>query len=112
MVGFFGGAPYLIDSFHKIDPSLWKNKNELNKLMKSPGMVEKYIQKDLRANEQLKYRAIAFFSKMKDLHSIVLKSTSAFGIVNIIVVFLSFFKAFNNFLTSLRIKRWMIDHVY
>ncbi len=55
--------------------SLWKDKNELDKFMKSPGMVEKYIQKDLRANEQLKYRAIAFFSKMKDLHNIVLKST-------------------------------------
>ena len=28
-VGFFGGLPYLIQSFHKIDSSLWKDKKEI-----------------------------------------------------------------------------------
>ena len=31
IVGFFGGTPYLIQSFHKIDSSLWKDKNEIAK---------------------------------------------------------------------------------
>tara|TARA_Y100000294_G_scaffold174842_1_gene193687 strand:+ start:1333 stop:3336 length:2004 start_codon:yes stop_codon:yes gene_type:complete len=55
--------------------SLWKNKSELDKFMKSPGTVDRYLKKDLRANEQLKYRAMAFFEKMNGLHNIVLKST-------------------------------------
>ena len=49
--------------------------SELDKFMKSPGVVDRYIKKDLRANEQLKYRAMAFFDKMNELHNIVLKST-------------------------------------
>ena len=55
--------------------SFWKNKSELDKFMKSPGTVDRYLKKDLRANEQLKYRAMAFFEKMNELHNIVLKST-------------------------------------
>ena len=31
VIGFFGGAPYLINVFHKIDYDLWKNKNEITK---------------------------------------------------------------------------------
>ena len=31
VIGFFGGAPYLIKVFHKIDYDLWKNKNEITK---------------------------------------------------------------------------------
>ena len=31
VVGFFGGAPYLINAFHKIDYNLWKNKDEIAK---------------------------------------------------------------------------------
>lgn len=31
VVGFFGGAPYLINAFHKIDYNLWKNKDEIVK---------------------------------------------------------------------------------
>jgi Bax protein len=31
VIGFFGGAPYLIENFHKIDSSLWKNKDEIAK---------------------------------------------------------------------------------
>ena len=57
------------------EESLWKDKSELDKFMKSPGTVDRYLKKDLRANEQLKYRAMAFFEKMDELHNIVLKST-------------------------------------
>ena len=31
VIGFFGGAPHLINVFHKIDYDLWKNKNEIAK---------------------------------------------------------------------------------
>ena len=31
VIGFFGGAPYLINVFHKIDYDLWKNKDEIAK---------------------------------------------------------------------------------
>ena len=31
VIGFFGGAPYLINIFHKIDYDLWKNKDEIAK---------------------------------------------------------------------------------
>ena len=31
VIGFFGGAPYLIKVFHKIDYDLWKNKDEIAK---------------------------------------------------------------------------------
>ena len=31
IIGFFGGAPYLINVFHKIDYDLWKNKDEIAK---------------------------------------------------------------------------------
>ena len=31
VIGFFGGAPYLINVFHKIDYDLWKNKDEITK---------------------------------------------------------------------------------
>lgn len=57
------------------EESLWKDKSKLDKFMKSPGVVDRYLKKDLRANEQLKYRAMAFFDKMNELHNIVLKST-------------------------------------
>ena len=31
VIGFFGGVPYLINVFHKIDYDLWKNKDEIAK---------------------------------------------------------------------------------
>jgi len=31
VIGFFGGAPHLINIFHKIDYNLWKNKDEISK---------------------------------------------------------------------------------
>jgi len=31
VIGFFGGAPHLINVFHKIDYNLWKNKDEVAK---------------------------------------------------------------------------------
>ena len=31
IVGFFGGAPHIINVFHKVDYSLWKNNNEVAK---------------------------------------------------------------------------------
>ena len=30
-IGFFGGLPYLIQSFHNIDSNLWKDKKEIAK---------------------------------------------------------------------------------
>ena len=34
VIGFFGGAPHLINVFHKIDYDLWKNKDEIAKRSK------------------------------------------------------------------------------
>jgi len=31
IIGFFGGVPYLVNVFHKIDSDLWKNKDEIVK---------------------------------------------------------------------------------
>ena len=31
VIGFFGGVPYFINVFHKIDYDLWKNKDEIAK---------------------------------------------------------------------------------
>jgi len=56
------------------EKSLWKDKTELEKYIKSPSMIDKYIKNDLRVNEQLAYRAKAFFYKMSDLHNIVVKA--------------------------------------
>ena len=54
---------------------LWKDKSELTKFIKSHEVINHFIEKNLRANEQLTYRAIAFFNKMEELHNIVLKTT-------------------------------------
>ena len=54
---------------------LWKDKSELTKFIKSQEVINHFIEKNLRANEQLTYRAIAFFNKMEELHNIVLKAT-------------------------------------
>jgi len=53
--------------------SLWKSKEELENYIKAPGNIKLFKEKNLRPNEQLTYRAMAFFNKMEDLHTIVLK---------------------------------------
>lgn len=54
---------------------MWKNKSELEEYIKTDGRVNQINKNDSRLNEQLTYRAIAFFYKMKDLHNIVLETT-------------------------------------
>lgn len=54
--------------------SLWTAKKELEDHIKHPGMIEKYIKENLRNNEQLKYRAVGFFTKMGELHRIAFDS--------------------------------------
>ena len=54
--------------------SLWKTKEELEEFIKKPGNIDHYIKNELRNNEQLRYRAIAFFTKMKELHDIAFDS--------------------------------------
>ena len=63
------------DFMKQTEKSLWKDKSELEKYIKSPGMIDKYIKEDLRINEQLSFRAKAFFYKMNELHNIVVKAT-------------------------------------
>ena len=50
--------------------SLWKSKKELESFIKQPGIVERYIKEESRINEQLGYRALAFFNNMETLHKI------------------------------------------
>ena len=54
---------------------LWKNKTELEQFIKTHKTIDRFIEKDLRANEQLTYRAMAFFDEMEELHNIVFKCT-------------------------------------
>ena len=63
------------DFLKENDNCLWKDKSELEKYIKSEGAIDKIIEQNLRDNEQLTYRAKAFFEKMEDLHDIVLKNT-------------------------------------
>ncbi|MEM0465175.1 MAG: radical SAM protein [Candidatus Pacearchaeota archaeon] len=53
---------------------LYDDKKELENYVKSPGIIEKIINENLRNNEQLKYRAIGFFKKMDKLHDIAFKT--------------------------------------
>ena len=50
VIGFFGGVPYLINVFHKIDYNLWKNKNEIAKHKNDT------IDKILKKNEIKSYK--------------------------------------------------------
>jgi hypothetical protein len=63
------------DNFTKeTESSLWDSKEELENFIKNPEMIDKYIKENLRNNEQLKYRAYGFFTKMEELHNIVFTS--------------------------------------
>ncbi|MBT4165932.1 radical SAM protein [archaeon] len=53
---------------------LWESYDKLEEHIKGDGMIEKYIVEKLRDNEQLKYRAIAFFRRMDDLHGVAFES--------------------------------------
>ena len=53
VIGFFGGAPYLINVFHKIDYNLWKNKDEVAKYKNDT--IDKILKKNeikLTENEE------------------------------------------------------------
>ena len=54
--------------------SLWENKKDLENLIKNREEINKYIIEELRSNEQLKYRAVAFFNMMEELHKIAFSS--------------------------------------
>ena len=49
---------------------LWGDEQELKDFIKKPEKINDYIENNLRNNEQLRYRAIAFFTRMDDLHDI------------------------------------------
>ena len=66
----------LYDAFIKENKtSLWRSREELEKYIKAPGNIKLFKEQNLRPNEQLTYRAMAFFSKMQDLHTVVLKAS-------------------------------------
>ena len=44
IIGFFGGAPHLINNFHKIDSSSWKDQNVVNKYKNDS--IDKILQKN------------------------------------------------------------------
>ena len=50
VIGFFGGVPYLVNIFHKIDYDLWKNKDEVAKHKNDT------IDKILKKNETKSYK--------------------------------------------------------
>ena len=58
------------DFINENETSLWESKNELERFIKQPGIIENYIKNNLRNNEQLRYRAIGVFNKMRELHEI------------------------------------------
>lgn len=65
------------DFIKENETSLWESKEELEKFIKQPGMIENYIKNNLRNNEQLKYRAIGIFNKMKELHEIAFSTAES-----------------------------------
>ncbi len=70
------------DFLKETNDCLWENRNELESFIKQPGMIEKYIKEEIRNNEQLKYRALAFFYRMNDLHKISFDSVKELLIKN------------------------------
>ena len=50
IIGFFGGVPYLVNVFHKVDYDSWKNKNEIAKHKNDT------IDKILKKNEIKSYK--------------------------------------------------------
>jgi len=56
--------------------SLWEDRDELENLIKKPRIIEEYQEKELRNNEQFKYRAIGLFHKIKELHDIAFSSAN------------------------------------
>ena len=52
------------------DGALYESSEELEEFLKQPGVVDRYISEELGNNELFKYRALAFFEHMKDLHKI------------------------------------------
>ena len=63
------------DFIKETEQSLWKDRSALENFIKSSGTVDRFIKEDLRINEQLTFRAKAFFYKMNELHNIVVKVT-------------------------------------
>ena len=55
IIGFFGGVPYLVNVFHKIDSDLWKNKDEIVKHKNDT------IDKILKKNEIKSYKKEEIF---------------------------------------------------
>lgn len=49
---------------------LWKTYDEAEDFLRQPGVIDRYRAGELGNNEQLMYRAIAFFNYMDDLHKI------------------------------------------
>ncbi len=67
-------AEFYSEFVNETENSLWNSKKELESFIKQTGMIEKYIKEGLRNNEQLKYRAIGFFTKMEEIHNIAFNS--------------------------------------
>lgn len=64
----------LYDDFIKENEnSLWESENDLKKHMNHKGLVKDIIEKNLRENEQLKYRALIILEKMHEMHEIAFK---------------------------------------
>lgn len=58
--------------------SLWESEKKLREFIIKPGMIDNYIKNELRNNEQLKYRALAIFTRMEDLHKVAFDSIENF----------------------------------
>jgi len=56
------------------DEALYENREELEGFIKQPEVVDRYISEELGNNELFRYRALAFFEHMKDLHKIAFET--------------------------------------
>ena len=52
VISFFGGVPYLIKVFHKIDYNLWKNKDEIAKYKNDT--IDKILKKNKIKPDKMK----------------------------------------------------------
>ncbi len=60
----------LYENFLRETSELWSSRKELEEFLEQPGVIDRYISRELGKNEQLVYRALAIFNHMDEMHKI------------------------------------------
>ena len=70
----------LVSSFYKEftkdeEANLWKDENKLRDFINQPKKIDEYLKGDYGTNEIYKYRAIAVFNNIEEIHKIVYQAS-------------------------------------